>query len=107
MKLGHLRVKNYKNLRNCEIEFAQPHLLNAIIGSNGSGKSNLIEALLHILIGVYFKKAPPFDFSFQFEAQGRQVSLEGKDRKLSVRIDGERKPLGFFAERLRDGDAQV
>lgn len=107
MKLMRLRVDNYKNLRNCDIEFAEPQLLNAIIGSNGSGKSNLIEAILHILIGVYFKKPPPFDFSFQYEAQGRQVKLEGKDRKLSVHVDSERKPLDFFAERLRDGAAQV
>lgn len=107
MKLTRLWVDNYKNLRNCEIEFAQASLLNAIIGSNGSGKSNLIEAILQILIGVYFKKAPPFDFSFQFEAQGRQVKLEGEDRKLSVHVDGELKPLDFFAERLRGGAAQV
>lgn len=107
MKLGRLWVKDYKNLRNCEIEFAHPFLLNAIIGSNGSGKSNLIEAILQILIGVYFKKSPPFDFSFQFEAQGRQVKLGAKDRRLSVDVDGEPKPVDFFAKRLRDGAAQV
>ena len=78
MKLERLWIKNYKNLRNCEIEFAQPHLLHAIIGNNGSGKSNLIEAILHILIGVYFKMSPPFDFCFQYEAQGRQVKIEGR-----------------------------
>ena len=115
MKLGRLWIKNYKNLRNCTIEFAQPHLLNfaqphllnAIIGSNGSGKSNLIEAILHILIGTYFKKSPPFDFSFQFEAQGRQVVIEGEDQKLTVHVDGERKSLEYFAARLRDDVAQV
>lgn len=107
MKLGLLRIKNYKNLRDCEIEFAQPHLLNAIIGGNGSGKSNLIEAILQILIGVYFKKSPPFDFSFQFEAQGRQVKLEGENRRLTVHVDGEPKSLDFFAARLREGAAQV
>lgn len=107
MKLRFLRVKNYKNLHNCEIDFAQYSLLNAIIGGNGSGKSNLIEAILHILIGVYFKKSPPFDFSFQFEAQGRQVTLNGENRKLSVYVDGELKPLEYFVKRLREGSAQV
>ena len=107
MKLGRLRIRNYKNLRDCEIEFAQPHLLNAIIGGNGSGKSNLIEAILQILIGVYFKKSPPFDFYFQFEAQGRQVTLEGENRRLTVHVDGEPKSLDVFAARLRDGAAQV
>ena len=30
MKLVRLWVNNYKNLRNCEIEFSQPFLLNAV-----------------------------------------------------------------------------
>lgn len=62
MKLERLWIKDYKNLRNCEVGFPQPHLLNAVIGGNGSGKSNIVEAILHILIGVYFNKPPPFDF---------------------------------------------
>jgi energy-coupling factor transporter ATP-binding protein EcfA2 len=107
MKLVRLRVKDYKNLRDCEIDFAQPFLLNAIIGANGSGKSNLIEAILHILIGFYFKKSPPFNFRFEFEAQERRVTLEGQDRKLSVHVDGESKSIEYFAERLRDGSGQV
>lgn len=107
MKLERLWIGDYKNLRNCEIVFPRPHLLNAVIGSNGSGKSNIVEALLHILIGVYFKKPPPFDFRFDFEAQSRQIALQGVNRKLSVVVDGEEKPLSFFAERLRDGAAQV
>jgi energy-coupling factor transporter ATP-binding protein EcfA2 len=107
MKLERLWIKNYKNLRNCEIEFSQPHLLNAVIGSNGSGKSNIVEAILHILIGVYLCKPPPFDFQFEFEAQNRQITLRCENRRLSVAVDGEKKPPRFFAERLRDGAAQV
>lgn len=107
MRLERLWVKDYKNLRNCEIEFPRPCLLNAVIGSNGSGKSNVVEAILHILIGAYFKKPPPFDFRFEFEAQHRRVSLTCEGLKLSVLVDGDRKPLEFFADRLRDGAAQV
>jgi energy-coupling factor transporter ATP-binding protein EcfA2 len=107
MKFVRLRIEDYKNLRNCEIEFSRPHLLNAVIGSNGSGKSNIIEAILHILIGVYFKRPPPFDFEFEFEAQNRRVFLKSENRKLSMKVDGAEKPMRFFAERLRDGPAQV
>lgn len=107
MRLEHLWIKDYKNLQDCDIEFRQPNLLNAIIGNNGSGKSNVVEAILHILIGVYFKKPPPFDFGFYFEAQGRRIALKGEKRKLSVFVDGECKSLDFFAARLREGAAQV
>ena len=107
MKLGYLRVDDFKNLRKCEIEFAQSNLLTAVIGGNGSGKSNLVEAILHILIGVYFKKAPSFNFEFRFEAQRRHVTLRGDDGRLSTLVDGERVPLKYFSERLRGGPAQV
>lgn len=108
MKLNYIWIENYKNLRNCGIDFPEtPQLLNAIIGGNGSGKSNLIEAVLHILIDVYFKKLPPFDFRFCFEAQRRQVLISGMNRKLSIQVDDEPKTIDHFAMRLRDGPAQV
>jgi energy-coupling factor transporter ATP-binding protein EcfA2 len=102
MKLKHLWIDNY-----CSINFATSDLLTAIIGLNGSGKSNLIEAILHILIGVYFKKAPPFDFNFQFESQQRHVTLQGQGQKLSVEVDGIPISIEYFTQRLRDGPSQV
>jgi ABC-type lipoprotein export system ATPase subunit len=107
MKLRRLRVNNYKNLRQCEVDFSQSSLLTAIIGINGSGKSNLIEAILHILIGVYFRKRPEFDFSFEFEAQKRQVNIQADNGKYSIQVDGQFMSIKHFAARLRDGPAQV
>lgn len=107
MKLKRLQIDGYKNLRSCDIEFTQSPLINAVIGSNGSGKSNLIEAIIQILIGCYFEKAPQFQFRLEFEAQNRLVVLQREGRRASVMVDGERMHLGHFAKRLRDGPAQV
>src|SRR5689334_3308045 len=100
MKLQYLKINNFKNLRNCEIDFAQPSTLNAIIGVNGSGKSNLIEAILHILIGIYFKKPPRFDFDLRYQAQGRHVSLRRINRTVSIEVDHVRMTLARFVDRL-------
>lgn len=107
MKLEHLWIDNYKNLRNCEIDFATSPLLTAIIGLNGSGKSNLLEAILHILIGVYFQKSPPFDFSFQYESHQHQVKLTSESRRLSIQVDGSDIWLEDFAKHLRLGPEQA
>lgn len=107
MKLRRLQIEGYKNVRSCDIEFTQSSLINAVIGSNGSGKSNLIEAIIQILIGCYFEKAPQFEFRLEFEAQNRVVVLQREGRRTSVMVDGERMPLDHFAKRLRDGPAQV
>lgn len=107
MFINRLRISGYKNIRDCEIEFTRGHLINAVIGSNGSGKSNLIEAILRILVGVYFEDPPGFEFRLEYEAQNRKVIIQREGRKTSVEVDGVRMPLDRFAQRLRDGPAQV
>ena len=107
MKFRHLQIKGYKNICSCDIEFTEAPLINAIIGSNGSGKSNLIEAIIQILIGCYFKKPPQFEFRFEFEAQNRVIVLQREGRRASVTVDGAGMPLDRFAKRLCDGPAQV
>jgi energy-coupling factor transporter ATP-binding protein EcfA2 len=107
MKLRKLQIEGYKNVQSCDIDFTQSPLINAVIGSNGSGKSNLIEAIIQILIGCYFEKAPRFEFRLEFEAQNRVVVLQREGRRTSVTLDGDGFPLDRFAKRLREGPAQV
>jgi predicted ATP-dependent endonuclease of OLD family len=106
MKLRRLWIDGYKNLRQCEIVFAQTRLLNAVIGSNGSGKSNLIEAILHILVNVYFRRSPGFDFDFDFESHGLEVSLSARSGALWIEVDGQKTTRSDFAQILRSGPAQ-
>ena len=59
MKLKRLQVEGYKNVRSCDIEFTQSPLINAV---NGSGKSNLIEAIIQILnIAADFRNSAPIN----------------------------------------------
>ena len=107
MKLRRLWIDRFKNLRNCEVSFEQPYLLNAVIGGNGSGKSNLVEAILHILLDTYLNKTPPFDFCLEYEAQGRQVELSAAKGRLRAIVDGQAISIRHFRQRLRGGEAQV
>ncbi len=106
MKLRKVQIDGYKNIRSCDIEFTNSSLIHAIIGSNGSGKSNLIEAIIQILIGCYFEKLPQFDFRLEFEAHNRTVAIQRKGRQTAVTVDGERSSFGHLAERLRSGAPQ-
>ena len=106
MRLKRLYIASYKNVRDCEIEFSQESWIQAVIGSNGSGKSNLIEAILEILIGCYFAKPPRFDFTLEFEAQHRVVTLQREQHRVSVAVDGQPMPLKQLASHLRDGETQ-
>lgn len=61
MKLQHLHIDNYKNLKNFDIDFSETNV-TALIGANGSGKSNIIEALSEIFLGLYNSDTPELKF---------------------------------------------
>ena len=43
MKLEHLSIVNYKNIREAEIDFSGG--VNCLVGNNGMGKTNLLDAI--------------------------------------------------------------
>ncbi|WP_362844854.1 AAA family ATPase, partial [Aeromonas salmonicida] len=48
MKLTQLYVSDYKNLNEFTLDFSTESFLEMLVGKNGSGKSNFIEALLEV-----------------------------------------------------------
>lgn len=48
MRLLRAAIRGYKNLENINIEFDPASPVTVILGKNGSGKSNLFEALILI-----------------------------------------------------------
>jgi predicted ATPase len=45
MRVDRLWIGEYKNLKDLTIDFAQGHLITVLIGRNGTGKSNVLEAI--------------------------------------------------------------
>ena len=56
MKLKKLHIKKYKNLIDFDIDFESGDGLSVLVGSNGSGKSNVLEALSGIFANAYSAK---------------------------------------------------
>jgi predicted ATPase len=48
MRLLHVFIDGYRNLKNVEVDFDKASLTTVVIGENGCGKSNLIEAIVEI-----------------------------------------------------------
>ena len=42
MPLTRLIIKNFKSIKNCDISLSE---LNVLIGENGTGKTNLLDAI--------------------------------------------------------------
>ena len=49
MKVDKLYIRSrFKNLEDVQIDFDEEHLMTVIVGRNGAGKSNVLEALVVI-----------------------------------------------------------
>ena len=49
MQLRRLLLTNYKNQKAFELDFEAP--INAFVGNNGVGKTNLLDAIYHLALG--------------------------------------------------------
>lgn len=90
MKLEYVHIAGYKNLVDTELIFENSEMPIAIIGNNGTGKSNLIEALLHVFVGLYYDRPPDFNFHIRYSAHNKTVELRNsiQDESYSVTVDG-------------------
>jgi predicted ATPase len=108
MQLRHLAIPLFRNLRGLAIDFAtQLEWLpsaatdtapkdvrsQALIGQNGVGKSNLIEALITIFRDVDLNQDATFDYSLEYEIRGHVVRIQAdmaKQKRPFVWVDGDR-----------------
>lgn len=84
MKLLRLSVNGYKNLgANAVFNFENCSNYVALIGLNGSGKSNILEAISKIIHSYYYKQPIPniatdggFEFLLEYEKGGNKIRLQ-------------------------------
>ena len=89
MKLKRLRINGYKNLRKTTFNFKNCINYVVLIGLNGSGKSNVLEAVSKITHSYYYKQ-PIRDFTFCFEYKKEDNHIKLENNKVYVN-DKERK----------------
>lgn len=70
MELRRLRLYNYRNYRELEVEFAGT--ANLILGDNGAGKTNLLEAIYYLGTGNSFRTRLLEEVIF-YEAPAAQI----------------------------------
>jgi predicted ATPase/uncharacterized protein YnzC (UPF0291/DUF896 family) len=111
MQLRYLSIPLFRNLRNLEVNFAteiEPFAgsdksteskpakrirSHALIGQNGVGKSNLIEALISIFRDIDLDREAAFSYTLEYEIRGHIVRIEAdtaKQKRPFVWVDGDR-----------------
>lgn len=83
MRIDWLWVDEYKNLRDLTIDFSKDHLITVLIGRNGTGKSNVLEALTEIFRDLLMgadrhgkKNVPSIKYRIAYEIHDRWVYID-------------------------------
>ena len=85
MKLKNLYMQEYKNLVDFTVSFESGNGLSILVGNNGSGKSNLLEAISGIFHDLFTRKTKrkiKCDYSLVYDLDGVECKLEQKDGSL-------------------------
>lgn len=96
MRIKELEIGNFKNLRNVSIEFDSDQLSTVLIGRNGTGKSNLLEALVVLFRDLDLGEKPAFPYRILYQCRGQLIEIQAdpsKQRHTQIKIDDE--PLSF------------
>lgn len=90
MQFKKIWIKDYKNLKDFSLDFEEGNNLSILIGNNGSGKSNVLEAISGIFTEWYGKSSSIFntDYRIEYNYDGKEVVLEKTGKKKLYRVDG-------------------
>ncbi|NTU49675.1 MAG: AAA family ATPase [Desulfobulbaceae bacterium] len=99
MRLIQVQISEYKNLKDFELHFDGNSFIDVFVGKNGTGKSNLFEALLEIFRHLYAtdeksRSEIGFDYLIEYEINGKIVKIEWADNKFTVNGEKNRKNPG-------------
>jgi ABC-type cobalamin/Fe3+-siderophores transport system ATPase subunit/5S rRNA maturation endonuclease (ribonuclease M5) len=87
MKIQELKIEGYKNI---DINLIHKSDIIALIGRNGSGKSNILEAISYIFRSLYNpKETVPFDYIIEYQnSVGQNIRIENERSKKLFFLDG-------------------
>jgi predicted ATPase len=106
LRIDKLKIDRFKNLRDFTINFDEETPTTVLVGRNGTGKSNLLEALTIIFRDLDLAAEPSFSYELEYICRGRKIRIEAnleKSKLPQITIDGEGIAFRQFSA---EGDRQ-
>ena len=76
MKILSLRIQGFKNLEDVSVDFSKSGPAVVLVGQNGSGKSNLLEAIATIFRDLSLDRRTPFNFEITYTIRSHAVRID-------------------------------
>lgn len=80
MKIDWLRLENFKNLNDFEVDFSLETERQVIIGRNGVGKSNILEAIAWIFRDLDLGEESDFEYAIKYRCRGSYIKVVSKGK---------------------------
>ncbi|MBS1862146.1 MAG: AAA family ATPase [Actinobacteria bacterium] len=104
MRLERLHLPDFKNLKDLSVDFAEDEDISVLVGRNGAGKSNVLEALTEIFRDLDLGRSPEFAYQLSYVCRGQRIEIDTdparRTRRTRVLVDGSSVP----AKDLTGGD---
>lgn len=94
MNLLRIKIEAFRNLRNIELRFpagvrdadgtSRTFNSHAVIGQNGSGKSNLIEAIVTIFRDLDLNQKTEFGYELDYFCRGHLIRVNGTTGRVKI-----------------------
>lgn len=98
MILKEISYQGFRNLSDARLEFMED--FNFIIGGNGSGKTNLLEAIFYVGLASSFRAKEERNL-IRFDDEFLRVDAEANGKKAGVYLDRETKRLMLRGNEVR------
>lgn len=76
MRLSEITIDEFKNLHNVHVEFDIGSPYTVLVGENGAGKSNFVEALTLVFRNLDLELRAPFSYRLGYECRGKQIIVQ-------------------------------
>lgn len=93
VRLQKLNIKGYKNIQDQQFDFSANQGLIALVGENGSGKSNLLEAISYIFNSVFHGTPIDFEYVINYSIGADEIILTNSTGTLSGTVNGVSKTV--------------
>jgi predicted ATPase len=107
MRLDEVSIGEFKNLRDLRVDFDENSPYTVLVGENGAGKSNLVEALSLIFRNLDLDLAAPFTYHLKYNCRGQDIEIRaerGQFPRLWVKSKEETNYLELTRKRFMAQD---
>lgn len=81
VRINEVTIGEFKNLRDLHVDFDHDSPYTVLVGENGSGKSNLLEALSMMFRNLDLDQEAPFSYEMKYQCREHHIAISAKERR--------------------------